>query len=60
MIPSTKFVISSEDQNRVIDSFRKLTKVNDSMLKNEHFILAEPVDILRRNFHELSECNGST
>jgi hypothetical protein len=52
IIQGTKFVISSEDQNRVIDSFRKLTKVNDSMLKNEHFILAEPVDILRRNFHE--------
>jgi hypothetical protein len=52
LMQGSTFVISMEDQSRVIDSFRKLTNVTLPVLKNEHFVLAEPVDILRRNFHE--------
>ena len=52
LMQGSTFIMSIEDQTRVINSFRKLTNVTSPLLKSEHFILAEPVDVLRRNFHE--------
>ena len=49
----TKFVLNFNNQDKVVNSFKKLTGLgNIGSLKNEHFILAEPVTILRRNFHK--------
>ena len=52
-LTESKFILNFDNQDKVINSFKKLTGFdNRASLKNEHFILAEPVSILRRNFHK--------
>lgn len=51
-IQETGRLMRVSDMNMVIESFRNLTDVKSDQLRNEHFVLAEPVEILRSNFHD--------
>ena len=49
---SSSFIININSRNEILDSFRKLMDLKNESLKSEHYLLAEPVQILRRNFHK--------
>lgn len=49
---SSSFIINLNIKNEILDSFRKLMDLKEESFKTEHYLLAEPVQILRRNFHK--------
>ena len=49
-IQQTSFVITFDEKKSLLNSFKKLTKQTE--LRGHNFILAEPVEVLRRNFHK--------
>jgi len=49
-VQQTNFIISQDEKKTLLDSFKKLTRQSD--VRSENFILAEPVEVLRRNFHD--------
>ena len=49
-VQQTNFIITVDERLSLLNSFKRITK--QSELRANNFILAEPVEVLRRNFHK--------
>ena len=49
-IQQSSFIITVDEKLSLLNSFRRLTKQTE--LTGDSFLLAEPVEVLRRNFHK--------
>lgn len=48
-VQQTNFIITVDERMSLLNSFKRLTKQTE--LRQSNFMLAEPVEVLRRNFH---------
>lgn len=51
-LQDSPYILSNNDKHLLINSFKNMLNIKSNELKGEHFLLADPVEILRRNFHK--------